>query len=215
MTETSWQSKCHRLSERISYLQAEVAHLQAELAFERQTSENARDILLERIQTLEAILTEIEDWEALYPDLSAWDLVHKFHDLAEKILAGREPDSLWCPRCGRRFHDINVMAEPEQYWQCPLCHVWQHQVCRNLPSNAEVEVLLQLSADLGKQSRAEIIHMLETDTVRLLDLATITCVIIGLREILEEVHGDCDRDIIETATLAALQALGVEARSEG
>ena len=39
--------------------------------------------------------------------------------------------------------------------------------------------------------------------------------IANLEEILEEVrHGDCDRDVISTAAVAALRALGVEAGGE-
>lgn len=55
-----------------------IEHLQAELAAERQSSDDARDILLERIQALEKALPEPDDldeaascvWDAVEPDSS-------------------------------------------------------------------------------------------------------------------------------------------------
>ena len=51
-------------------------------------------------------------------------------------------DGLWYPRCGQVFHDTDIEANPDQFWVCPLCHAVQHQACRHLSDDTELQALL-------------------------------------------------------------------------
>ena len=65
-------------------------------------------------------------------------------------------DELRCPRCAGVFHDAEMAAQPDKFWECPLCHVVQHTACRGpLSDENEVKRIKRLEA-LAKAMRSAI-----------------------------------------------------------
>lgn len=66
-------------------------------------------------------------------------------------------DGLRCPRCGGVFHDVELAAEPDRFWECPLCHVVQHKVCRGPLSDENkakrIELLEAVAEAAGTHAR--------------------------------------------------------------
>ena len=60
-------------------------------------------------------------------------------------------DSLVCPRCAEKFHDVDIEENPDKYWTCPYCHTIEHTFCRG-PVNTKLslETLPKLKQDIVK-----------------------------------------------------------------
>ena len=48
---------------------------------------------------------------------------------------GDVEDGIWCPRCGKVFHDKDMEEHPEEYFTCSECFAIQHEKCRGNLSN--------------------------------------------------------------------------------